>query len=126
MFHHLLLSYADIFASFTADLGRMDKLVHHIHTGDAMLVQQPVHRIPPQCRGEVSKLLSEMLERGVIEPSTSPWASPIVLVQKKDGTTLFCVNYRKLKNITRKDTYPLPCIDATLDTLHGSKWFYHT
>ena len=59
MFHHLLLSYADVFASSTADLGRMDKLVHHIHTGDAMPVQQPVHRIPPQCRGELSKLLSE-------------------------------------------------------------------
>ena len=64
-----------------------------------------------------------MLERGVIEQSTSPWASPIVLVQKKNGTTRFCVDYRKINNVTRKDAYPLPHIDATLDTLHGSEWF---
>ena len=123
MFHYLLLSYADAFACFTADLGRTDKLVHHIHTGDARLVRQPVRRIPPQRRGEVHKLLNEMLERGVIEPSTSPWASPIVLVQKNDGTTRFCVDYRKQNNVTGKDAYPLPSIDATLDTLHRSKWF---
>lgn len=64
-----------------------------------------------------------MLERGVVEPSTSPWASPIVLVKKKDGSTRFCVDYRKLNDVTRKDAYPLPRIDATLDTLHGSQWF---
>ena len=64
-----------------------------------------------------------MLEGGVVEPSASPWESPIVLVQKKDGSTRFCVEYRKLNNVTRKDAYPIPRIDATLDTLHGSKWF---
>ena len=64
-------------------------------------------------------MLSQMLERGVVEPSSSPWVSPIVLVQKKDGSTRFCVDYRKLNNVTRKDAYPLPRIDVTLDTLHG-------
>ena len=59
----------------------------------------------------------------MIEPSASPWASPIVLVQKKDGSTRFCVDYWKLNDVTRKDAYPLPRIDATLDTLHGSRWF---
>ena len=57
------------------------------------------------------------------EPSTSPWASPIVLVRKKDGSTRFCIDYRKLNDVTRKDAYPLRRIDATLDTLHGSQWF---
>ena len=71
----------------------------------------------------VRKLLNEMLERGVVEPSASPWASPIVLVRKKDESTRFCVDYRKLNDVTRKDAYPLPRIDATLDTLHGSQWF---
>ena len=64
-----------------------------------------------------------MLEKDVIQASCSPWASPIILVKKKGGTTHFYVDYRKLNDITRKDAYPLPRIDETLDTLHGSKWF---
>ena len=64
-----------------------------------------------------------MLGRGVIEPSSSPWASPVVLVQKKDGSTRFCIDYRKVNQVTRKDAYPLPRIDMTLDMLHGSQWF---
>ena len=64
-----------------------------------------------------------MLQKDIVERSSSPWASPIVLVKKKDGSTRFCVDYRKLNSITRKDAYPLPRIDDTLDTLHGSMWF---
>ena len=65
----------------------------------------------------------DMLAHNVIQPSTSPWASPIVIVRKKDGSARFCVDYRKLNAITRKDAYPLPRIDDTLDTLSGSQWF---
>ena len=64
-----------------------------------------------------------MLAKDVIQRSNSPWASPIVLVQKKDGSTRFCVDYRKVNSITRKDAYPLPRVDDTLDTLSGSCWF---
>ena len=59
----------------------------------------------------------------MIRPSSSPWASPIVLVKKKDGSTRFCVDYRKVNKVTRKDAYPLPRVDDTLDTLAGAKWF---
>ena len=64
-----------------------------------------------------------MQERNIIHPSTSPWAAPVVLVRKKSGELRFCVDYRKLNNVTRKDAYPLPCVDDTLDTLAGSCWF---
>ena len=122
-FYSLLLKHADVFASSTADLGRTDKVRHRIDTGTAHPVRQPVRRISPHCREEVKTLLDQMLARGVVEPSSSPWASPIVLVRKKDGSARFCIDYRKLNEVTRKDAYPLPRIDVTLDTLHGSHWF---
>ena len=95
-FFHLLLTYADVFASSEADLGRTGKLHHAIHTGNAPPIRQRVRRIPPFRRQEVQKLLGEMLAKDVIQRSTSPWASPIVLVKKKDGTTRFCVDYWNL------------------------------
>ncbi|PIK40687.1 hypothetical protein BSL78_22442 [Apostichopus japonicus] len=64
-----------------------------------------------------------MLEGGIIQPSSSPWSSPIVLVTKKNGSTRFCVDYRRLNDITIKDSYPLPRIDDSLDALSGAKWF---
>ncbi|GFV64241.1 retrovirus-related Pol polyprotein from transposon opus [Trichonephila clavipes] len=64
-----------------------------------------------------------MKNNDVIEPSSSPWASPIVLVRKKEGSTRFCVDYRRLNDVTKKDSYPLPRIDDTLDKLAGNSWF---
>ena len=64
-----------------------------------------------------------MLNKGIILPSKSPWASPIVLVTKKNGSTQFCGDYRKVNAVTRKDAYPIPRVDDTLDTLSGSTWF---
>ena len=122
-FHQLLLTYSDIFATSDVELGRTNKMQHHIFTGDAAPVRQAVRRLTPQRREEVRRLLDEMLAQDVISPSSSPWASPIVLVKKKDGRTRFCVDYRKLNHLTRKDAYPLPRIDDTLNTLAGSKWF---
>ena len=61
-----------------------------------------------------------MLKNKVIRPSTSPWSSPIIMVQKKDGSWQFCIDFRKLNSITHKDAYPLPRIDETLESLAGS------
>ena len=64
-----------------------------------------------------------MLDQGAIQHSDSPWSSPAVLAKKKDGSARFCIDYRKVNKVTRKDAYPLPRVDDTLDTLGGSKYF---
>ncbi|GFV37801.1 hypothetical protein TNCV_3040591 [Trichonephila clavipes] len=64
-----------------------------------------------------------MLDEGIVQPSESPWSSPVVLVRKKDGSWRFCVDYRKLNSVTKKDVYPLPRIDDTLDCLKSAKFF---
>eukprot|EP00731_Ephydatia_muelleri_P008580 Em0004g918a len=72
---------------------------------------------------EMKKLVESMLDNNVIGPSNGPWASPIVLVKKKDGSTRFCVDFRQLNSVTKKDAHPIPRIDETLDALHGACWF---
>ena len=119
----LLEEYQDIFALSSRNLGRTSKLRHKIDTGQASPIRQRVRR-PQACqREEARRLLQDMLSQQVIQESASPWASPIVLVKKKDGSTRFCVDYRKVNTVTKKDAYPLPRINDTLDTLAGSRWF---
>ena len=67
--------------------------------------------------------VQQMLSSGVIRPSNSPWASPVAMVKKKDGSLLFCVDFRQLNAATVKDTHPIPCIDDLLNSLHGARWF---
>src|ERR1700752_3098386 len=67
--------------------------------------------------------LEKMLAQGAIRPSSSPWASPVVLVKKKDGKIRFCVDYRKLNDVTKKDKYPLFKIDEIMDHVSKAKWF---
>lgn len=68
-------------------------------------------------------MVEKMLHQGVIQSSKSSWASLIVLVAKRDGTTYFCVNYRKLNAVTKMDAYPLPRIDNTLNLLATSQYY---
>jgi hypothetical protein len=68
-------------------------------------------------------MLADMQCRGVIEESESPWLFPVVLIRKKNGELRFCVDYRKLNEVTKKDRFPLPRIGDTLDTLAEAKWF---
>ena len=119
----LLKEYIGLFASKNNDLGRTKVVKHKIETGDARPIKQPPRRIPAHMTEEVNAQIDEMMRKGVIEPSTSPWASGIVLVKKKDGTMRFCIDYRRLNAVTIKDAYPLPRIDDFLDQLSGNSWF---
>ena len=119
----LLLQYHTLFATGDGDLGRTARVQHRINTGDAPPIRQSVRRMPQLRRQEAKKLLDDMLSRAVIQPSSSPWASPVVLVPKRDGSFQFCIDCPKVNAVSRKDAYLLPRIDDTLDTLAGSKWF---
>jgi hypothetical protein len=102
----LLMQYQDVFSKQSGDLGRTRKVYHKIATGDADPIRQPPRRLPVDKQREVRAHLDSMLEKDIIQPSDSPWAAPIVLVSKKDGSTRFCVDYRRLNAVTRKDAYP--------------------
>jgi hypothetical protein len=119
----LLIKHGNVFASSDDDLGRTTLVEHHIDTGDAAPIRQPARRLPLSQQADCEKEIESMLAKGVIEPGQSPWASPIVLVRKKDGSLRFCVDYRRLNNVTKFDAYPLPRIDETLEALGGAKWF---
>ena len=95
----------------------------HIDTGDAPPKKQPVRRVPFAVHQEVAKQLARMQEEVVIQTSSSPWASAIVLVHKKDGSLRICVDYRHLNPVTKMDTFPLPHIDDLLDQLGKAKCF---
>jgi hypothetical protein len=88
---------------------------------------QPVkvrsYRYSPTQKTEIKKQLKEMLTQGIIHPSTSPFASPVILVKKKDGSWQFCVDYRHLNVITIKNKHPMPIVDELLDELVGACWF---
>ncbi|GFT10349.1 retrovirus-related Pol polyprotein from transposon 412 [Trichonephila clavipes] len=119
----LFQEFEDVFSRNSSDIGHTTVTQHRIDTADHPPIKQHPRRLPFAKQEEVGTLLREMQENDIIEPSSSLWASPIVLVRKKDGSTRFCVDYRKLNDVTKKDSYPLPRIDDTLDTLSGHKWF---
>ena len=119
----LLKRYADVFSKSDQDLGLTSLVKHAIVTGSARPFRQQLRRCPPAHVEAISKHVSDMLRQGVIEPATSPWASNIVLVKKKDNTFRCCVDYRRLNQVTRGDAYPLPRIDSCLDAMSGARWF---
>ena len=119
----LIREYADVFALDSTEVGRTEVVEHSIDTQSHPPIRQAPHRIPFSLRPKVEKLIQEMLEQGIVEESSSPWASPIVLVAKPDGSTRFCVDYRRLNAITKVDEYPLPRVDECLDVLSGQKYF---
>jgi len=120
---NLIQEFSDVFSQSEYDLGDTDIALHRIDTGEYRPFKQPLRRHPYASKPEIERQVQEMLKAGIIEPSSSPWASNVVMVRKKDGTSRFCIDFRDLNNRTKLDSYPLPRIDVCLDTLGGSRYF---
>ncbi|CAG2199591.1 unnamed protein product [Mytilus edulis] len=119
----LLLTNKDAFASNRTELGTCALVKHKIDTAGAAPIRQPLRRTPIRFEGEEMKNLKDQLDNGVIRPSTSPWASNVVLVRKKDQTVRWCLDYRFLNDLTIKCAYPIPRIDMCIDCLHSASVF---
>ncbi|CAM4965247.1 unnamed protein product [Rotaria socialis] len=108
---------------FTKTPGRTSKLKHHIDLIPGTKARNSApYRYAPARRKIIDDKLDEMLEQHVIIPSKSPWASPVVLAIKKDGSYRLCIDYRKLNEVTVRDAYPIPRIDDTLDALQHAQF----
>ena len=119
----LLSTYEDVFAKSEFDLGTFTGVEHSIDTGTAKPVRQRMRRTPVHFADEEEAHLQKMIKAGVIQESTSEWASCPVLIRKRDGSIRWCIDYRGLNRATVKDVYPLPLIDDCLDALSGNVWF---
>ena len=86
-------------------------------------VSRRAYRMPPKELAELKMQLQELLDKGFIQPSSSPWGCPAIFVKKKDQTLRLCVDYRPLNEVTIKNKYPLPRIDLLFDQLAGAKVF---
>ena len=119
----LLDEFSDVFALSDAELGCTNLVKHSIDTGENRPFRRQPYRTPIVRREVISQMTEDMTKQGIIQPSMSPWASPVILVPKKDGSLRFCIDYRQLNSLTKKDVYPLPRIDDILDTLGEAKYF---
>src|SRR6185295_3801042 len=123
-FNRLIINYEEIFAEEIYQLGRTNIIKHGIKIEENVkLIRQQYYRTNPANQQYIEEEIQRLLKDRIIKKSFSPWTSPVVLVKKKNRKLRFCVDYRKLNSITKKDAYPLPRIDEMLNTLKGSKWF---
>ena len=119
----LIVRNSDLFASKDTELGHTDTVKMKIDTGNANPIKLRPYRTPLNNRRVIDETIDEMLESNIIRRSRSPWSFPVVIVDKKDGSKRFCVDFRKLNQVTKKNSYPLPVIDDILALLGKAKYF---
>ena len=119
----LLIEYEDVFVTSASDFGRAHRFTHNIETGDNPPFRQRPYRIPQSQLDMVDEHIQDMLNKGIIQESISPWSQPLVIVTKKDGSPRFCIDFRKLNSITKKQIFPMPRIDEVLDSLGDACYF---
>ncbi|VDH96240.1 Hypothetical predicted protein [Mytilus galloprovincialis] len=118
----LISKNRDVFALKDSELGHTETVKMEIETGNHEPIKLKPYRTPLHKRSIVNKAIDEMLEAGIIRRSKSSWCSPIVIVKKKDNSNRFCTDVRKLNNITKSMSYPLPVIDDILALLDKAKY----
>lgn len=102
--------------------GQTTRIVHRIEVGDAQPVKQRAYCYSPKVLASMYEELDRLLEEGLVEPSCSEWASPVVMVRKPDNSYRFCVDYRRLNAVSKKDTYPMPNMSQLLDGLRQARY----
>ena len=117
--NYWLNKYPKLFGLQGNPIGCNSAVKMKLQLNDPTPIRQRPYRTPLLKRKEVERQVEELLELGIIRPSTSPWASPVTLVPKKDGSTRMCVDYRKVNAVTADDGYPMPRISDVLDSLSG-------
>ena len=120
---NLITCNRDLFATEDTDLGKTDTIKMEIDTGNHPPIKLKPYRTPLNNRKIVEEAVKDMLDAKIIRKSRSPWAFPVVIVEKKDKTKRFCIDFRKLNNITKKNSFPLPVIDDILAQLGKAKYF---
>ena len=116
-------SRSDVFSRSEYDIGRTRIIPHRIDTGDNAPHFEQLRRHPTTQLPMIDEHVEHMLAHDVIEPAASPWSSNVVMVRKQDGSMRFCVDYRKVNELIKKDKFPLPKIDTCLDTLNGCQYY---
>ncbi|TKR72015.1 hypothetical protein L596_019538 [Steinernema carpocapsae] len=119
----LISSYPDTFAIGDHELTQTDLVTHKIETSACVPIKSKSRPIPYAVREKVVEMIHDYLRQGIIRKSHSSWASPIVLVRKKDGAIRMCVDYRKLNSVTIKDAFPIPKINDLLMSFSNKKYF---
>ena len=112
--YDFLATHHEVFSLDEYDRGKTDLLELNIDTGDASPQREPVRKMPFAVRQEVARQLKKMQEAGVIKPSSSPWASPVVMVRKKDGSYRFCIDYRGLNQVTKSVKLTHKCLSSAV------------
>ena len=122
-FERMLMEHHNIFSLEPNEIGCTDATEHVIELLDTEPFKERFCRIAPPLVEEVREHLQEMLDGGAIRPSQSPWCNAVVLVHKKDGGLRFCINFRRLNSRTKKDAYPIPRMQETMESMVGAQFF---
>ncbi|XP_076057230.1 uncharacterized protein LOC143034764 [Oratosquilla oratoria] len=113
----LLSKYQEVFRDTP---GKTDLILHDVDVGDAKPIKQAQYRVNPQRAAIIRMEIDYMLAHGLITPAQSEWSSPVILVPKADGTQRFCVDFRRVNAVTKRDSYPLPRLEECIDRVGGA------